>query len=105
MIETFQSTNLLEHLMLLLNDQIQCNEIFHCLHPSWCLSLIANIVHLAEICAETEQFEKDSSTVFIVSFILLFLFVNKVNVFNQFKKKIFFLMISFINNKMYSFFI
>lgn len=95
MIETFQSTNLLEHLMLLLNDQIQCNEIFHCLHPSWCLSLIANIVHLAEICAETEQFEKDSSTVFIVSFVLWFLFTNKINIFNQLKKKNFFYFIIF----------
>lgn len=50
-----------------LNDQKQCDEIFHCLHSSWCLSLIANIVHLAELCAETEQFEKYSSSVFIVS--------------------------------------
>lgn len=66
MIETFQSSNLLEDIMLLLNDQTQCDEIFHCLHPSWCLSLIANVVHLADLCAETEQFEK-TSTVFIVS--------------------------------------
>lgn len=66
MIETFQSSNLLEDIMLLLNDQTQCDEIFHCLHPSWCLSLIANIVNLADLCAETEQFEK-TSTVFIVS--------------------------------------
>lgn len=68
MIETFQSSNLLEDIMLLLNDQTQCDEIFHCLHPSWCLSLIANIVHLADLCAETEQFEK-TSTVFIVSYL------------------------------------
>lgn len=53
--------------MQLLNDQGQCDEIFRCLHPSWCLSLIANIVHLAELCAETEHFENNSSTVFIVS--------------------------------------
>lgn len=53
--------------MQLLNDQRECDEIFHQLHPSWCLSLIANIVHLAELSAETEQFEKNSSTVFIVS--------------------------------------
>lgn len=54
--------------MQLLNDQIQCDEIFHCLHPSWCLSLIANIVHLAELSAETDQFENNSTSVFIVSF-------------------------------------
>lgn len=53
--------------MQLLNDQEQCDEIFHCLHPSWCLSLIANIVYLAELCAETEQFGKNLTTVFIVS--------------------------------------
>lgn len=52
--------------MCLLNDQQQCDEIFYCLHPSWCLSLIANIIHLAELSAETEQFEKYSS-IFIVS--------------------------------------
>ncbi|KAF0751608.1 ubiquitin-protein ligase E3B, partial [Aphis craccivora] len=52
-IETFNSVNLLEKIMQLLNDQNQCDEIFHCLHPSWCLSLIANIVHLAELSAET----------------------------------------------------
>lgn len=54
--------------MLLLNDQTQCDEIFHCLHPSWCLSLIANIVHLAELSADTKQFENDSASIFIVSF-------------------------------------
>jgi len=54
--------------MQLLNDQNQCDEIFHCLHPSWCLSLIANIVHLAELSAETGQFENNSTSVFIVSF-------------------------------------
>lgn len=54
--------------MQLLNDQSQCDEIFHSLHPSWCLSLIGNIVHLAELSAETEQFEENSSSVFIVSY-------------------------------------
>lgn len=53
--------------MQLLNDQKQCNEIYHCLHPSWCLSLIANIVHLAELSSETETFENNSSII-IVSF-------------------------------------
>lgn len=66
-IETYQSSNLLEKIMQLLNVQKECDEIFHKLHPSWCLSLIANIVHLAELSSETEQFEKNSSTVFIVS--------------------------------------
>lgn len=58
--------------MVLLNDQTQCDEIFHCLHPSWCLSLIANIVHLAELSADTKQFENDSTSVFIVSFKSIF---------------------------------
>lgn len=64
--------------MQLLNDQQQCDEIFHCLHPSWCLSLIANIVHLAELSAETEQFENNSSTVFIVS---VFIFQYRYNMY------------------------
>jgi len=58
--------------MQLLNDQNQCDEIFHCLHPSWCLSLIANIVHLAELSAEIDQFENNSTSVFIVSCIVIF---------------------------------
>jgi len=57
-------------IMLLLNDQNKCDEIFHCLHPSWCLSLIGNIIHLAELSAETKQFEKNL-TGFIVSFIFI----------------------------------
>lgn len=65
--------------MQLLNDQKQCDEIFHCLHPSWCLSLIANIVHLAELSANTEQFEKNSSSIFIVSFhFFFFLDIKKI---------------------------
>jgi len=68
MIETFNSVNLLQKIMQLLNDQKQCDEIFYCLHPSWCLSLIANIVHLAELSADTVQFENNSTSVFIVSF-------------------------------------
>lgn len=79
MIETFQESNLLENLMQLLNDQTQCDEIFHCLHPSWCLSLIANIVHLAELCAETDQFDKTSSTVFIVSRIKIYFFFTLIS--------------------------
>jgi len=54
--------------MQLLNDQSQCDEIFHSLHPSWSLSLIANIVHLAELSAETDEFENNSTSVFIVSY-------------------------------------
>jgi len=79
MIETFNSVNLLEKVMQLLNDQKQCDEIFHCLHPSWCLSLIANIVHLAELSAETDQFENNSTSVFIVSF-KLYNFMKPVHV-------------------------
>lgn len=64
--------------MLLLNDQNKCDEIFRCLHPSWCLSLIGNIIHLAELSAETEQFEKNSSTVFIVIFIFIIIIISFV---------------------------
>ncbi|VVC29410.1 IQ motif, EF-hand binding site,HECT domain [Cinara cedri] len=78
-IETFQSSNLLKKIMLLLNDQAQCDEIYHCLHPSWCLSLIANIVHLAELSADTKQFENDSSSVFIVG-LTSFLDTIRVNI-------------------------
>ncbi|CAI6374516.1 unnamed protein product [Macrosiphum euphorbiae] len=78
-IETFNSVNLLEKIMQLLNDQNQCDEIFHCLHPSWSLSLIANIVHLAELCAETDKFENNSTSVFIVG-LTTFLDTIRVNV-------------------------
>ncbi|XP_060881517.1 ubiquitin-protein ligase E3B [Metopolophium dirhodum] len=78
-IETFNSVNLLEKIMQLLNDQNQCDEIFHCLHPSWSLSLIANIVHLAELSAETDEFENNSTSVFIVG-LTTFLDTIRVNV-------------------------
>lgn len=54
--------------MQLLNDQKCCDEIFNCLQPSWCLSLTSNIVHLAELSTETEDFEKNSSTILVVSY-------------------------------------
>lgn len=66
--------------MQLLNDQNQCDEIFHSLHPSWSLSLIANIVHLAELIAETDEFENKSTSVFIVSF-KHYIFMKPVHVF------------------------
>lgn len=54
--------------MILFNEQKQCDEIFHSLQPSWCLSLTTNIVHLAELSAETEDFEKNTSSILIVSY-------------------------------------
>ncbi|XP_050531707.1 ubiquitin-protein ligase E3B isoform X2 [Daktulosphaira vitifoliae] len=66
LITTFQSGNLLEKILNILMDQSQCNEIFQSLQPSWSLSLIANVIHLAELSTEIEEFENICFPTFVV---------------------------------------
>ncbi|XP_050429580.1 ubiquitin-protein ligase E3B [Adelges cooleyi] len=78
-IVTFQSGNLLEKILQLVNDQSKCNEIFQSIQPSWCLSLIANIIQLAELSAETNEFENNCIPLFVVG-LTLFLETIRVHV-------------------------